>query len=71
MKYIIFYFCICYVQFEILYKLQLVQISSTSCNLYRFLIQVVTCTDRLVEVATYTGPVFTKGLNQVLGLTFV
>ena len=55
------YICtyICYVQVEILYKLQLVQISCTSCNLYKQLVQVPTNTSRLVQVATCTdfGPV--------------
>ena len=38
------YIYICHVQVEILYKLQLVQEVCTSCNLYKQLVQVATCT---------------------------
>ena len=50
---------ICYIQVEILFKLQLVQISCMSrscmsCNLYKLLVRVATCTGFFVQVATCT-----------------
>ena len=46
--------CICYVQVEILYKLQLVQKACTSCNLYKQFVQVATHTRLAVQVVTCT-----------------
>ena len=43
---------ICYVQVEILYKLQLVQKACTSCNLYKQFVQVATRTRLTVQVLT-------------------
>ena len=45
---------ICYVQVEILYKLQLVQKACTSCNLYKQFVQVATRTRLAVQVVTCT-----------------
>ena len=50
---------ICYVQVEMLYKLQLVQEFCTSCNLYKQLVQVATCTNfGPVQVTTCTSSKF-------------
>ena len=50
---------LCYVQVEILYKLQLVQISCINCNLYKQLVQVAICTDfGPVQVVTCTNSWF-------------
>ena len=49
------YKCIlCYVQVEILYKLQLVQRACTSCSLYKQFVQVTTHTRLAVQVVTCT-----------------
>ena len=45
---------ICYVQVEILYKLQLVPRACKSCNLYKQFIQVVSITRLVVQVVTCT-----------------
>ena len=46
--------CFCYVQAEIVYKLQLVQRACTSCNLYKQFLQVVTRTRFAVHIVTCT-----------------
>ena len=45
---------ICYVQVEILYKLQIVPKACTSCNLYKQFIQVATRTKLAVQIVTCT-----------------
>ena len=58
---------ICYVQAEILYKLQLIQISCTSCNLYKQLVQVATCTGpKSVHVATSTSHKISLMLQEAI-----
>ena len=49
-----FYMYICYVQVEILYKLQLVQRACTGCNLYKQFVQVATRTRLAVQAITCT-----------------
>ena len=49
----LFYVYICYVQVEILHKLQLVQEICTNCNSYKLFVQVATCTDFLYKVDLY------------------
>ena len=49
-----FFSYICYVQVEILYKLQLVQKACTSCNLYKQFAQVATHTRLAVQAVTCT-----------------
>ena len=53
-SYIYMYIYMCYVQVEILYKLQLVHRACTSCNLYKQFVQVATRTRLAVQVVTCT-----------------